>query len=911
MSSSSPFRSPSGPRLVAGVLALGALVSCEVGKLFQDGGSDPAAARLEFAAPPNATAGEPLSPAVRVSAIDSSGGVDTAFHGTVTLTLGEHPEGAALRGTRQLEAGRGVASSADPSINRAGTGSTLAATAPGVRGATSPPSAVAPATAARLAFTAQPHTATVDSVLKPPVQVTALDSLGNVATSFAADVTVALAANASGGTLGGTTTVPATSGVATFADISVNRAGKGYRLTASAGQLTGATSDSSFDITAAPPTTGDLTVNATTTGDNQPGSYTVKVDGGLSRTIAANGAGTTYSGLPAGDHVVALTDVPTNCTVSGGASQTVTVPAGGAATAAFTISCTALTGNLTVSTTTTGANLDPDGYTFAVDGGTPQPIGIYATIPLTGIPTGSRTVDLAGVAANCTVTGGASQTVTVPPGGSATAAFTITCTQLTGSVTVTTSTSGGTPDSNGYTVTVTGGGSKAIGTNDSVTFSGLATGSHTVTLSGIQSNCSVSGGASRPGTVATGQTASVPFTIDCPTVPPPTGDLTVTAATTGQDLDPDGYTVTVDGGQSRSLGVNTSTTYSGLTATSHTVELTGIAGNCTLSGQNPRTVSVPTSGTTTTFTITCAALTGSLTVTTSTSGPNAPSSYTVTVDGSQSKSIAASGNVSYGGLATGSHTVQLNGVPSNCSVAEANPQTVTVSAGSTAQASFAITCAAPPFGGATHLLFTDDPQTVQAGQAMPPVRATVYDGSGNEVAGFIGTVTIEIDSNPGNGTLSTARKTIQMNNPVAQWTDLSIDQPGNGYVLRATSPGLVSAISDPFDVTVGPPPSPAGATGLAYYIEPTTTRAGNVIALIRVGAQTGGSLNTSFTGAVWITLSSNPTGAVLSGTRRVQVVNGYADFTDLRIDKPGSGYVLHATCWPLNEKYSQAFTINP
>src|SRR5205823_12781677 len=109
--------------------------------------------------------------------------------------------------------------------------------------------------------------------------------------------------------------------------------------------------------------------------------------------------------------------------------------------------------------------------------------------------------------------------------------------------------------------------------------------------------------------------------------------LTVTNSTTGQDLDPDGYTVTVDGGQSRSLGVNTSTTYSGLTATSHTVELTGIAGNCTVSGQNPRTVTVATSGTTTTFTITCAALTGSLTVTTSTSGPNAPSSYTVTVDG--------------------------------------------------------------------------------------------------------------------------------------------------------------------------------------------------------------------------------------------------------------------------------------
>src|SRR5207248_11656420 len=111
----------------------------------------------------------------------------------------------------------------------------------------------------------------------------------------------------------------------------------------------------------------------------------------------------------------------------------------------------------------------------------------------------------------------------------------------------------------------------------------------------------------------------------------------------------------------------------------------------------------------------------------------------------------------------------------------------------------------------------------QLGLVMPPVRPTVYVASDDELAGFIGTVTIEIDSNPGNGTLSTDRKTIQMNNPVAQWTDLSIDLPGNGNVLRATSHGQVSAISDPFDVTVGPPPSPAGATGLAYYIEPTTT----------------------------------------------------------------------------------------
>src|SRR5207302_4655550 len=255
---SSPFRNPTWVRLGAGVLALGWLVSCQIDKLLRDGGaSDPAPARLEFTPPANATAGEPLSPAVRVSAIDSVGSVDTTFHGAVTVTLGEHPGGATLRGTRTVDAVRGVASFADLSINRTGTGYTLVATSPGVRGATSAAFDVAPAAAARLAFTAQPHNATVDVVITPPVQVTAFDTLGNVATSFAGNVTIGLAANASGGTLGGTTTVAAASGVATFADLSVNRAGTGYRLTASAGPLAGATSDP-FDITAAPPTTGDL-----------------------------------------------------------------------------------------------------------------------------------------------------------------------------------------------------------------------------------------------------------------------------------------------------------------------------------------------------------------------------------------------------------------------------------------------------------------------------------------------------------------------------------------------------------------------------------------------------------------------------------------------------------------------------
>src|SRR5437588_288304 len=456
-------------RVGAGVLALMWLVSCQIDKLFQSGGApDPPATRLEFAAPPNATAGEPLSPAVRVSAVDGTGALDTTFHGAVTVTLGENPGRGTLRGTGTVDAVRGVASFADLSINRPGTGYTLVATSPGVRGATSPAFDVAPAAARRLAFTTPPHNATVDSVIKPPVQVTAFDTLGNVATSF-----------------------------------------------------------------------------------------------------AANGRTTTYSGLSATTHTVALTDVPTNCTVSGGASHTVTVAAGETATEHFSISCAATTGSLSVTTSTSGQSQDPDGYTFAVDNGTPQPIGVNQTITVTPVAAGSHTVVLAGVAGNCTVANGPSQTVTVPEGGSVEAAFSITCTQLTGSVTVTTSTSGGTPDPDGYTVAVTGAASQHIDPNGTATFANLATGNHTVTLSGIASNCSVTGGPSRPVTVITGQTVSVPFTIDCSTA---TGTLNVTTSTSGDSPDPNGYTFTVDNGTPQPIQISQTDPLT-LPAGSHTVQL--------------------------------------------------------------------------------------------------------------------------------------------------------------------------------------------------------------------------------------------------------------------------------------------------------------------------------------------------
>src|SRR2546423_4977469 len=201
------------PWLGAVVVALAWVVGCKVDALFQAGRApDPPPSQLVFAPPPDGTAGQPLSPAVQVSAVDDAGNVDTTFTLAVTVTLGANPGGATLAGTRTVDAVKGVATFADLSLNEPGTNYTLVATAPGARGATSPP----------------------------------------------------------------------------------------------------------FDITAAPPTTGSITVTTSTTGQGQPTTYTVTLDGGQSRSIAANGGSTPHARRSAPPPTRALPDAPANRTASGG-----------------------------------------------------------------------------------------------------------------------------------------------------------------------------------------------------------------------------------------------------------------------------------------------------------------------------------------------------------------------------------------------------------------------------------------------------------------------------------------------------------------------------------------------------------------------------------------------------------------
>jgi len=307
---------------------------------------------------------------------------------------------------------------------------------------------------------------------------------------------------------------------------------------------------------------------------------------------------------------------------------------------------------------------------------------------------------------------------------------------------------------------------------------------------------------------------------------------------------------------------------------------------------------------------------GDLAITTATSGVDLPSGYTLTVDGNAAGSIGTSVSLTITGVAAGDHVVGLGGVPATCTVTSANPLTVNVPAAGTGRGDFVVTCGAPPSppppAPGPYLLFTDEPVITQAGQPMQQaVRVTVFDASGNQDRTYTGEVTLSIGFNPSGGSL-TGGGTITMDlglGGVVEWDRISIDKPGFGYTLHATSPGLREAFSDPLDITAGPPPSPNGASGLGFFTQPGTPRAGDLIAPVRIGAVGSGGVATAYSGPIWISLGSNPTGATLSGTRHLFAVNGFVTFSDLRIDKPGTGYTLRATAWPLNYKASVLFNV--
>jgi hypothetical protein len=204
---------------------------------------------LEFRALANTLdACEPI-PAFQVVAV-RGGNVATGFSEAVTVSIvsGTGVAGAVLSGTATVQAVAGVATFEGMEINASGTGYRLSASSPSLSIAT-PTFDVIPGGPFQLAFISIPVFST--NLNLPAVRVAVRDACGGPIPGSTIPVTVALNANSASAVLGGTTTVNAINGVATFLDLTVSKPGAGLTLGATASGLATATTGA-FTIAGTP-----------------------------------------------------------------------------------------------------------------------------------------------------------------------------------------------------------------------------------------------------------------------------------------------------------------------------------------------------------------------------------------------------------------------------------------------------------------------------------------------------------------------------------------------------------------------------------------------------------------------------------------------------------------------------------
>src|SRR6266576_3923129 len=501
------------------VLALVALVvSCHIDKLLKGGGTPPSdapPARVAFSSPPSsARAGEPINPPVQVTVRDSAGHV-TLRDTLVILSLGANPTGDSLRGDTLAHSVHGVATFVNVRLDKAARGYRLAAAAPELHPDTSPAFSVMPAPATVLAFTVQPRDTMQDSVIKPPVQVTAYDALGNTATDFTGPIRMAFGTDASvsrKAALAGTNPVPAVAGVATFTDLAVNEPGVGYTLTAAFGSAAPVATSAAFKITPGPPPNQPpvaaftssctlLVCTFTSTSSDPDGtiaSYRWTFGDGTAAATTQNPSHTYTAG---GTFTVTLT-VTDNQSATGSVSHPVTAPPppNQPPVAAFTSSCTLLV------CTFTSTSSDPDGtiasyaWTFG-DGGTSTAQNPSHSYAAGGIYTVTlRVTDNQGAQSTTT-----SKSVTVTaPNQPPTANFTSSCSGLSCNFTSTSSDPDGSISAYSWTF---GDGATSTAANPSHTYG--SGGTYTVTLRVTDNRGAQSGATSKSVTVTTPNSALV------------------------------------------------------------------------------------------------------------------------------------------------------------------------------------------------------------------------------------------------------------------------------------------------------------------------------------------------------------------------------------------------------------------
>ncbi|MFT7623881.1 MAG: hypothetical protein ACI9WU_003066, partial [Myxococcota bacterium] len=190
----------------------------------------PAVALSFEASPAELIAGVAPAVAFEVRVSDALGNAVAAPH-KVTIWLDANPAEDHLLGTLKTNSLAGLATFADLRLRHAASGVTLRAESPGLAPATSALFDVLPGPALSVSFDGPPPSAIAGELLAP-VSVTARDAYGNRVFAFEQPVALTTGLPGLGASLQGTAVTDAVMGVATFEDLWLGQARRGYSLKA-------------------------------------------------------------------------------------------------------------------------------------------------------------------------------------------------------------------------------------------------------------------------------------------------------------------------------------------------------------------------------------------------------------------------------------------------------------------------------------------------------------------------------------------------------------------------------------------------------------------------------------------------------------------------------------------------------
>ncbi len=225
--------------------------------------------KLNFTVQPSGgTAGTPLTPIPEVTVQDSNGNKVTDFHGSVIVTATGYLDDTSengqpivqkipvvLSGKTTINVDNGVARLTDVTINRLiAMRYSFTATSESLESVTSTQFTLSAGTPAMLEVTVQPSGGKAGKPFETQPTVAIEDMYGNVVLTSRASITVSITpgSGAAGAVLSGTKTLvaeDALGGVAAFTNLSIDKAGAGYKLTAEASGIPPVQSQP-FDVSA-------------------------------------------------------------------------------------------------------------------------------------------------------------------------------------------------------------------------------------------------------------------------------------------------------------------------------------------------------------------------------------------------------------------------------------------------------------------------------------------------------------------------------------------------------------------------------------------------------------------------------------------------------------------------------------